>query len=197
MLPSKTQIIDLTLSMDSILKSMKPKTRYNISVAQKRGVTLEVISTQAFLENNALVDEVSALLQKNARRAGYWVESKDWIQKKLAAFDKQAFVIAAYQSHKTDEVIAVAIFLQSDDSLFYWVNGSTDLGRKLFAPTRIIFEALKIGQEKQLNEFDFDGVFDERYPNKRWLGYTRFKAGFGGSYVYYPPCFIKWFAWLK
>lgn len=197
MLPSKTQIIDLTLPMNSIMANMKPKTRYNINIAQKRNVRLKVISAHEFLANESLIDEVNQLLQKNARRAGYWVEGKSWIRKKLGAFKEQAFLITAYSERQEDELLAVAIFLHSDDSLFYWVNGSTQMGRKVFAPTLIIFEALKLGQNKKLKEFDFDGVFDERYPNKRWLGYTRFKAGFGGKYVYYPPCYIKRFAWLK
>jgi lipid II:glycine glycyltransferase (peptidoglycan interpeptide bridge formation enzyme) len=197
MLPSKTQVIDLTLPPESIMAQMKPKTRYNINLAHKKKVQLKVISAESFLTNSSLLEAVISLLHKNARRAGYWVEGKSWIQKKVAAFAKQAFIIIAHAPESEQELLAVAIFLHSDDTLFYWVNGSTNAGRKVFAPTLIVYEALKIGQEKGLKTFDFDGVYDERYPNKRWLGYTRFKAGFGGHYVFYPPCFIKRFAYFR
>lgn len=197
MLPSKTQVINLTQSMEKILGDMKPKTRYNIGLAQRKKVALSVISAHEFLTNQALIEEVNALLQQNARRAGYWVEGKSWIQKKLKAFDTQAFVVMARSSHTSRELLAVALFLYSQDTLFYWVNGSTSSGRKMFAPSLIIHEALKIGRERGLKEFDFDGVFDERFPNKRWLGYTHFKKGFGGSYVYYAPCFVKRLAFIR
>lgn len=197
MLPSKTQVIDLTQSMEKILGDMKPKTRYNIGLAQRKKVAVSVISAHEFLANQALIEEVNTLLQQNARRAGYWVEGKSWIQKKLKAFDTQAFVVMARSSHTSKELLAVALFLHSRDTLFYWVNGSTVQGRKLFAPSLIIHEALKIGQERKLKEFDFDGVFDERFPNKRWLGYTQFKRGFGGSYVFYAPCYVKHLAFVR
>jgi hypothetical protein len=39
--------------------------------------------------------------------------------------------------------------------------------------------------------FDFEGIFDERYPksNRDWLGFSKFKSGFGGKEIYFPPPF--------
>lgn len=197
MLPSKTQIINLTPSINEILSGMKPKTRYNIGLAQRKNLSIRLISTNKFLSNAKLMEQIHTLLQKNARRAGYWVEGNNWIQKKLRAFDQKAFILTAHSPDEPQQLLAVALFLHSNDTLFYWVNGSTLEGRKYFAPSLLIYEAIREAKKRGLQEFDFDGVYDERFPNKRWLGYTRFKAGFGGNYVFYPPCYIKRFALVR
>ncbi len=197
MLPSKTQIIDLTQPLEKLVKGMKPKTRYNIGLAMRKKLVISLVSTNEFLSNQKLMEQIDSLLQKNARRAGYWVEGNNWIQKKLRAFDRKAFLLTAHSPDEPHKLLAVAFFLHSKDTLFYWVNGSTVEGRKLFAPSLLIYEALSEAKKRGLREFDFDGVYDERFPNKRWLGYTRFKQGFGGNYVFYPPCYIKRFALVR
>jgi Uncharacterized protein involved in methicillin resistance len=44
--PSWTQIVDLTKSEDELLKSFHPKTRYNIRLAQKKGVIVKEESNE-------------------------------------------------------------------------------------------------------------------------------------------------------
>ena len=43
---------------------------------------------------------------------------------------------------------------------------------------------------------DFEGIFDERFPNKKWKGFTHFKKSFAGYEVEYPGAFSK-FSLLK
>jgi len=62
------------------------------------------------------------------------------------------------------------------------------LRRFLFAPTLLVWEALKLAKNRGAKQFDFVGVWDERIPNKfhEWKGFTKFKEGFGGAAQYYP-----------
>jgi lipid II:glycine glycyltransferase (peptidoglycan interpeptide bridge formation enzyme) len=39
--------------------------------------------------------------------------------------------------------------------------------------------------------FDFEGIYDSRFPIKSWLGFTHFKKQFGGNEIAYPGCYIK------
>jgi lipid II:glycine glycyltransferase (peptidoglycan interpeptide bridge formation enzyme) len=41
--------------------------------------------------------------------------------------------------------------------------------------------------------WDFEGIFDQRFPNKDILGYTHFKKSFGGKEIEFPGAFTKWF----
>lgn len=105
-----------------------------------------------------------------------------------------------------NKIIMGAIFLQTDDILHYWHNGSTKEGRSLFAPTLIIAEGIKLGQKLNCKIFDFEGIYDERFneQTKRWKGFTKFKEGFNGEKIisawpyikYYSPI-LKFFHFFK
>jgi lipid II:glycine glycyltransferase (peptidoglycan interpeptide bridge formation enzyme) len=47
------------------------------------------------------------------------------------------------------------------------------------------------GKKRGAKMFDFEGIYDSRFPNKSWLGFTHFKKSFGGKEVEYPGCFVK------
>ena len=38
---------------------------------------------------------------------------------------------------------------------------------------------------------DLEGVYDERFPNKKWLGFTHFKKCFGGKEKEYPGTYTR------
>jgi len=74
------------------------------------------------------------------------------------------------------------------DTAYYWIAGATKNGKKLAAPTLLVWEALKVAKANHMKQFDFVGIWDDRFPkeSKDWLGFTKFKQGFGGKIVYYP-----------
>lgn len=97
---------------------------------------------------------------------------------------------------KNKRIIAASMFLQTKDILHYWHNGSTEEGRKLFAPTLVIAKGIKLGQKLGCQIFDFEGIYDPRFhgQTKRWKGFTRFKEGFNGEKVIYAWPYIKFYS---
>jgi len=85
-------------------------------------------------------------------------------------------------------LVGGVLLLFFDHTAYYWIAGATRQGKKLFAPTLLVWEALKISKKRGCTMFDFVGVFDERSPKQylSWKGFTKFKEGFGGQEVYYP-----------
>jgi len=80
------------------------------------------------------------------------------------------------------------LLLLWNNRAYYWLVGATKQGKKLFAPTLLVWEALKLSKKRGMKEFDFLGVNDERLPkdNPSWRGFTKFKEEFGGKPLYYP-----------
>ena len=48
------------------------------------------------------------------------------------------------------------------------------------------FDTEKERKKEGKKVFDFEGIYDERFPLISWKGFTRFKKGFGGIEVEYP-----------
>lgn len=99
--------------------------------------------------------------------------------------EKNRLVLLAY----SDNVPVAGVFLIFWNGIsYYWIAGATKEGKKLFAPTLLVWEALKESKKRRCRAFDFVGVWDERRPakNHEWKGFTKFKEGFGGKSLYYP-----------
>jgi len=194
MLTTKTRVVDLSLDESALLSAMKPKTRYNIHLAEKRLVPY-MWGAGEVARSATLFCDYYSLLQQNARRINMLLLPRSWIHKQLLAFDTHGFVIGVSQKN-TSELIAASLFFTSQTTCSYSHNGSTALGRQLMAPSLVIWEGMKEGKRRGLQDFDFDGVYDERYPKqqRRFQGFGRFKAGFGGEEGYFAPMYrqLRW-----
>ncbi|MEK7119530.1 MAG: peptidoglycan bridge formation glycyltransferase FemA/FemB family protein, partial [Patescibacteria group bacterium] len=100
----------------------------------------------------------------------------------------------AKQRTRNDNKIVGGILLLFYDSVaYYWIAGATREGKKLFAPTLLVWEAITLAKKRGSRLFDFVGVWDERLPNENnnWKGFTKFKEGFGGTELYYPIATLR------
>jgi lipid II:glycine glycyltransferase (peptidoglycan interpeptide bridge formation enzyme) len=190
MLTTKTRIIDLKFNELQLIKAMKPKTRYNLGKSRKNNLTVKVIDLEEVVNSERKLEKYFKLLKQNANRIKMLLIPKNWVTKQWQAFQMSGFVV---EIGRNNELVAIATFYLSDTTCSYNLNGSTKLGRKLFAPTLAVWEGMKEGKRRGKTIFDFDGVCDERYgkSQKRFAGFGRFKAGFGGEEVYFPPMYRK------
>lgn len=83
------------------------------------------------------------------------------------------------------EPIAGILLLMYNKIAYYWFASSLKRGKQLFAPTLLVWEALKLAKKRGCTVFDFEGIYDSRFPKaaESWKGFTRFKEGFGGKKV--------------
>lgn len=190
MLTTKTRVIDLGLTEEKLLADMKSKTRYNIGLAERRGLKVRFWTGKEVVADKLLYQSIYQILKDNARRIGMYLLPANWIRSQLEFFGRDAWVLGVVDND--ERLVAVALYYCSKTSCFYSHNGSTEVGRRLMAPSLALWSAIKEAKQRNLADFDFDGVYDERCPKKRWLGFTRFKAGFGGEELYFPPMYAKW-----
>lgn len=174
--PNWTIILDLTKTEEELLKQMKPKTRYNIRLAQKKGVIVKEMS------NEEGFNIFSKLYFETCRRQKYfghtlryhrivWNNLKNNIAHILVAFYQQT-PLAAYE-----------LFFFKDT--FYYPYGGTSLKyRNLMASNLLMWEAIRLGKKLGAKKFDMWGSLPPDYKQTHpWAGFTRFKKGYGGNFV--------------
>lgn len=185
-LPSKTIQIDLGKSEDQLLKEMHYKTRYNII----HNLKLNNQNSKLRIQTTNNIEEFAEFWQRCAGQRGMFLSQKKEIRAIYNAFSKDAVVHVA---HINNDWLSAILRISTPDISYYMYAASTVKGKKLFVPTILTWEAVKAAKKEGKKVFDFEGIYDERFPLKSWKGFTRFKKGFGGKVIEYPECLVKVF----
>ena len=172
-----TFLIDLTKSEDELLKQMKQKTRYNIRLAQKRGVKVS--------EDNS--DEVFAtylrLLQETTARQKFYAHTSDYHQKMWQVL-KPAGMAYLLKAEYQKQILATWILFKFNDVLYYPYGASSSEHRNLMANNLMMWEAIKFGKKLGCQIFDLWGCLGpDPNPHDPWYGFHRFKEGYGGRLI--------------
>jgi hypothetical protein len=194
MVPTKTRLIELNQPEIQLMAALKPKTRYNLKWSRKQNLVTRIYAGHELVRDQEKFERYYQLLSLNAKRVGMLLLAKEWIKAQLTAFADRGLVVWMSEAGQPDEPVSVVTYLTSSDTAFYTHNGSTARGRKLMGPTWGVWAGMMEAKRRGLTYFDFDGVYDERRPHQAWLGYTRFKAGFGGREMYFDLMY-KQFRW--
>ncbi len=179
--PTKTIQVDLTKPEPEIFNSFSEAKRRAVRKAEKNGIMVK----QAKDFREFLWLKKHSLWEKNIIPFATDNEIKNLY---LAFYPKSAKILIAYFQEKP---VAGIFLLHSNKVAYYWLAAAAKEGKKMFAPSLLTWEAFKLAKKLNCEIFDFEGIYDERYPVKAWLGFTKFKEGFGGKEVYFPPSLIK------
>jgi len=185
MVAKKTMWVDLRKSEKELLGAMKPKTRYNIGLAKRRGIKIKIANGKWLMANSNTRNNFFELLHKNSKRLNIFSMPQKWFEAQVKAFGEKCFGVLALRlrSGQEAELLAGNFFMTSRDGCFYAHNGSTEWGRKLMAPTLCTWEGMREAKRRKLKVFDFEGIYDGSRVLRRWRGFTRFKKGFGGEEI--------------
>lgn len=187
--PSKTLILDLKKDGEGLLGEMHQKTRYNIRLAEKKGV--EIIG--ATLET---VDELFGafwqLMETTTERDNFRSHDREYYRKML-----DVPFVKLYLAKFEDKILAGAIVSFFGDTATYIHGASSNEMRNLMAPYLLQWEMIKDAQGRGCAYYDFYGIDENKWP-----GVTRFKKGFGGREIHYggtfdfifrQPCYSLYF----
>ena len=119
-----------------------------------------------------------------------WLMGEERFNKLLDAFGNKA---SLWVSENDGKFLSGILLLKSKDTANYFQTWTSEKGRKLGAHYHLVWRVLLECKSKGLRWFDFEGVLDERWPQKKWAGFSEFKKKFGGEIVTYPGSFTKWF----
>ena len=179
-LPPKTLHLDITKNKAGLLQNMKKDARRSIEKP---------------LDNRYKITKTKNLndFRKGWKKTGSiktYVPSLKHLQIfKNIYKDECLFLI--YKNNITGKIVSGAVFLMGNKIGYYWWAFTGKDGRKLNAQYKLVWEGVLWAKFKKAKVFDFEGVYDSRFPKNSWRGFTHFKKSFGGIEMEYPGTYIK------
>lgn len=189
--PSQTLILDISQTEDELLAGMHEKWRYNIRLAERKGVTIK--DYQLPVPDDKF-DAFWRLAEKTAKRQNVRHHAKEYYRKQLA-IGSEIFKTILFTAEHGGEIIAANILAIFNQRATYLHGASDNDSRALMAPHLLQWEQIREAQRRGCLEYDFWGIDERKYP-----GVTNFKKGFGGREISYVghwdyPMDKKWY-WL-
>jgi peptidoglycan pentaglycine glycine transferase (the first glycine) len=170
MQPREILSLDISENEKDILEKTKQKTRYNIRLAEKKGVKIFVSREQRH------VDEFCRLVKITAKRDGITSHPENYYRKMFEAIPPE--ILKLYVAEYEGKIIAANLILVFGSMATYMHGASDNEYRNVMAPYLLqwqqILDAKKAGCEK----YDFGGVKTGNAGGKSWEGITKFKTGF-------------------
>jgi len=178
--PPRTILIDLQASEEDLLMEMKSKTRYNIRLADRKGVVVHQSADIAAFHHMSLT---------TGERDEFGVHSLDYYQRAYELFapkDKCVLMIAKFEEQPLAGLMAFA----QRNTAWYFYGASTNQERNRMPTYLLQWEAIRWAKQKGCKFYDLWGipdlpesVLEEDFPDRSdglW-GVYRFKRGFGGE----------------
>lgn len=187
--PKQTLVLDLTKKEEELLQNMKSKHRYNIRLAEKKGVTIKSGYSPEDL------DCFYTLSLEVAKRDKTFSPHKRSYYDKMAAILGPKNYLKIFTAFYNDSPISSILVLFYNETAIYLHGASANEYRELMPNHLVQWTAIKEAKKKGCRYYDFWGasfaktvpekdssetndpiwIVDESHP---WAGISKFKLGF-------------------
>lgn len=184
--PMATVLIDLTRSSEELMARMKGKTRYNVRLGLRKGVTVRS-GTEADLTT------FHNLLVATGRRNTFPIHPLDYYVAVWRVFDPRG-CIKLFVAELEGEPIAALLALTFGNTVTYWRGAWAGEHGALHPNEALHWNAILWAKQRGFRWYDLDGIevsqakglASEAPGEKLTRADTSFKAGFGGEYLVSP-----------
>ena len=178
--PPNTIIISIKDDEETILSRMKPKCRYNIRLAEKKGIAVRAWDDIVSFHKMMLI---------TGGRDNFGVHSKEYYQRAYDLFHPKGICELLVAEYEGKPLASLMVFANGKRA--WYVYGASNNEERNRMPTYLLqWEAIRWAKAKGCEEYDLWGVPDENEETLEanfesrhdglW-GVYRFKRGFGGD----------------
>ncbi len=180
-LPSNTIFLNLNQSSDQLLQKMKPKTRYNIRLSQRKGVRVQSYGMEHLATWYKLYSET-------ASRNNITLHPEEGFRVVLENRDRHDVQPHLLLAEQDGEFLAGMFLLLSKKRGTYLYGASSGVKRNLMATYAVQWEAIRMAREAGCEEYDMFGTAPNANAGHPLYGLNRFKKGFGGHFFHRMGC---------
>jgi peptidoglycan pentaglycine glycine transferase (the first glycine) len=170
-----TMVLDLQPGLDQLMEQMKPKWRYNIHLAVRKGVTVR----DATLDDLSLLCDMYA---ETAARDSFVIREEAYYWDVWQRFMRAGLTwVLIAEANNTPVAMAIAFHLGA--CAWYMYGASRDAGRG-FMPNHLLqWHIIRRAKEAGCTVYDLWGAPDTLDVTDPLWGLYRFKLGFGATFV--------------
>lgn len=189
--PQDTLVLDLRPDADTILKSFHEKTRYNLRLAQRKGVQIEESADPEHRAFRAFIE----LGKRTGNRQGIRYGAESYYRQMLESLQGDGLTASVVVAHWQNRPLAANVMLWAGGTAYYLHGASWHEHRQFMAPHLLQWHCIQQAKQRGATAYDFWGIAplnEQRElvdPKHAWAGITRFKLGFGGEVVHAPDSF--------
>lgn len=176
-LPSSTIYINLMKDTATLLANMKPKTRYNIQLAHRKGVTVSTMG----LEH---LDIWYKLYEETTRRNRLFLNDKSYFEAVLTARatdSKSPAEVLLLVAELDRQPLSAMFLIISHERGSYLYGASSSENRNSMSTYALQWEAIQVAKARGCTQYDMFGVSPGPDPSHPLYGLYTFKVGFGGQ----------------
>ncbi|MFA5967338.1 MAG: peptidoglycan bridge formation glycyltransferase FemA/FemB family protein [Patescibacteria group bacterium] len=170
--PKTSLWLDISSRSINLLMQMKPKTRYNIRLAEKKEITVRE-TTQP--KDIAIFNQ---LMHETALRDRFTPHPDNYYHQQLAILGAQN-ALSLFIAYDQEIPLAAALVSWFGPVASYLHGASSNQTREKQAPYLLHWEIIKAAKKRDCTVYDLGGI--NLAHNSAWAGITRFKLGFGGN----------------
>ncbi len=168
-----TAVLDLKPGPEALLAAMKPKTRYNIRLAARRGVTVEPTTDWQTLHR---------LYAETARRDAFPIREESYYHALWSSFH-QSGQGEAFLARVEGEAVAGLFLMRVGDTGWFFTGASSQRHRRMMPNYLLQWHAIQWLSERGCKRYDLWGAPDVADADDPLWGVYRFKQGFGARYA--------------
>lgn len=183
--PPSTVILDISGPENGILKQMKSKTRYNIRLAEKKGVVIEEEGIEG-------IENWYDMYKETAKRDQITIHTKEYYEapfRLLKTFPGPKPELRLFTA-RIDGKPAAGIIVAACGSRATYLYGASNNYKRNYMPAYALqWEAIRWAKARGCISYDFFGIPPTNDPDHPMHGLFRFKTGFGGEIVHRFGCY--------
>jgi peptidoglycan pentaglycine glycine transferase (the first glycine) len=180
--PRRSVVIDLSGPPEAWLERMKQKTRYNIRLAERKGIQIQP---------SADIETYQRLAAVTGQRDGFGVHNLAYHRRAYELFACRGESVLLVASYEERPLAAVMVFRHGSRA-WYLYGASNDMERNRMPTYLLQWEAMRWAAQQGCTSYDLWGIPDAEEDQLEqsfsgrsdglW-GVYRFKRGFGGTVV--------------
>ena len=183
-------VLDVSPSEAELMAQLKQKTRYNIRIAQKKGVQVEIDNSErAFARFLELTQETTERQKFYAHGPNYFSTLWKNLGDNQAPNSKlQTNKLTAHLMTATynNEIITTWMLFHFRDTVYYPYGASTREHREVMANNLVMWEVIRLAKQWGAHYVDMWGALGpEASSSDPWYGFHTFKAGYSPRHVEY------------